>query len=65
MIKGALIFAAGLAIGYTKAMSQLPEVKEFFVGLNLAWEETSRLKATTVETNYDVGTHTPQGETLS
>lgn len=41
MIRGALIFAAGLVIGYSKAMSEVPEAKEFLEALKKEWAQSS------------------------
>lgn len=42
MIRGALIFAAGLTLGYSKGVSEAPAVKEFLDELREAWTKADR-----------------------
>jgi hypothetical protein len=39
VIRGVLIFGAGLSIGYYKALSEVPEFKDLVSGVKIAWAD--------------------------
>lgn len=54
MIRGACILAVGFALGYAKAMSEVPEAKEFLEALKKEWARSSAKTETDAKTDDSV-----------
>jgi hypothetical protein len=42
VIRGAFLFGTGLVIGYSFAMSQVPEAKQFLQSMQSEWESAKK-----------------------